>query len=171
MKDNLMVSVRFHEGLIMNNNDILRRLRYALNIKDATMVEIFKLSEHEIGKSNLTDLLKKEEEEGYVNCDDNVMELFLDGLIIYKRGKRETAPGNVEKYDLPLTNNHILKKLRIALKFREDDMLGTLKLAGMNLSKSELSALFRKEGQRHFKECGDQILRNFLKGLTMRYRD
>ncbi len=154
----------------MTNNDILRRLRYALNIKDATMIEIFKLSEHKIEKSELTALLKKEEEEGYVDCSDNVMGLFLDGLIIYKRGKRDEVPGNVEKQELPLSNNNILKKLRIALTFREDDMLGTLKLAGMNISKSELSALFRKEGQRHFKECGDQILRNFLKGLTVRYR-
>ena len=80
-------------------------------------------------------------------------------------------PMHVEKQDAPLTNNGILKKLRIALKFREDEMLSTLKLAGMSLSKSELSALFRKEGQRHYKECGDQILRNFLKGLTTRLRD
>ena len=155
----------------MTNNDILRRLRYALDIKDSTMLEIFKLSEFEIARSNLIDLLKKEEEEGYVNCSDEVMELFLDGLIIHKRGKRGMMPGHVEKKDSPLTNNSILKKLRIALKFREDEMLGTLKLAGMNLSKSELSALFRKEGQRHYKECGDQILRNFLQGMTMRYRD
>ncbi len=154
----------------MTNNDILRRLRYALNIKDVTMIEIFKLSEYKIGKSELTDLLKKEEEEGYVNCSDNIMEFFLDGLIIYKRGKKETMQGCVDKQDLPLTNNSILKKLRIALKFREDDMLGTLKLAGMSISKSELSALFRKEGQRHYKECGNQILRNFLNGLTIRYR-
>jgi uncharacterized protein YehS (DUF1456 family) len=135
------------------------------------MIEIFKLSEYEIARSNLIDLIKKEEEEGYVECSDEVMELFLDGLIIHNRGKREMLQGHVEKQDLPLTNNGILKKLRIALKFREDDMLSTLKLAGMSLSKSELSALFRKEGQRHYKECGDQILRNFLKGLTMRFRD
>jgi uncharacterized protein YehS (DUF1456 family) len=155
----------------MTNNDILRRLRYALDIKDSTMIEIFKLSEYEITRSNLIDLLKKEEEEGYVDCSDEVMELFLDGLIIHKRGKREMMPRHVEKQDAPLTNNGILKKLRIALKFREDEMLSTLKLAGMSLSKSELSALFRKEGQRHYKECGDQILRNFLKGLTTRFRD
>lgn len=155
----------------MTNNDILRRLRYALDIKDSTMIEIFKLSEFEITRSDLIDLLKKEEEEGYADCSDEVMELFLDGLIIHKRGKSETMPGHVEKQDEPLTNNGILKKLRIALKFREDEMLSTLKLAGMSLSKSELSALFRKEGQRHYKECGDQILRNFLKGLTVRFRD
>ncbi len=155
----------------MTNNDILRRLRYALDIKDSTMIEIFKLSDYEITRSDLIDLLKKEEEEGYVDCSDEVMELFLDGLIIHKRGKREMMPRHVEKQDAPLTNNGILKKLRIALKFREDEMLSTLKLAGMSLSKSELSALFRKEGQRHYKECGDQILRNFLKGLTTRFRD
>ena len=155
----------------MTNNDILRRLRYALEIKDSKMIEIFKLSDHSIAKSDLIDLLKKEEEEGYVECSDVVMELFLDGLIIHKRGKREMMPGQVETQDSPLTNNVILKKLRIALKFREDDMLSTLKLAGMSLSKSELSALFRKEGQRHYKECGDQILRIFLKGLTTRLRD
>ena len=155
----------------MTNNDILRRLRYALEIKDSKMIEIFKLSDHSIAKSDLIDLLKKEEEEGYVECSDVVMELFLDGLIIHKRGKREMMPGQVETQDSPLTNNVILKKLRSALKFREDDMLSTLKLAGMSLSKSELSALFRKEGQRHYKECGDQILRNFLKGLTTRLRD
>ncbi len=155
----------------MTNNDILRRLRYALNINDSTMIEIFKLSEYEITRSDLIDLLKKEEEEGYVDCSDEVIALFLDGFIIHKRGKREMMPGHVEKQDSTLTNNGILKKLRIALRFKEDDMLGTLKLAGMNLSRSELSALFRKEGQRHYKECGDQILRNFLNGLTARFRD
>jgi len=77
----------------------------------------------------------------------------------------------VEKKDEPLTNNGILKKLRIALSFREDEMLSTLKLVGMSLSKSELSALFRKEGQRHYKECGDQILRNFFFFFTIRFRD
>lgn len=157
-------------GVKMTNNDILRRLRYALNLKDITMIDIFKLSEHNIEKPELTHLLKKEQEEGYEDCSDTVLELFLDGLIIYKRGKGQIEPGSVTKQELPLTNNSILKKLRISLKFREDDMLDTLKLAGMNISKSELSALFRKEGQRHYKECGDQLLRNFLKGLTLRNR-
>ncbi len=154
----------------MTNNDIFRRLRYALDLKDITMIEIFELSEHKIEKAELARLFKNEEEEGYECCSDTIMGLFLDGLIIYKRGKVDMLSGNVKKPDLPLTNNDILKKLRIALKFREDDMLGTLKLAGMNISKSELSALFRKQGQRHYKECGNQLLRNFLKGLTTRYR-
>jgi uncharacterized protein YehS (DUF1456 family) len=135
------------------------------------MVEIFKLSEHEIEQSTLTDLLKKEDEKGYVDCSDNVMEYFLDGLILHKRGKKEIKSGQVKKLGAPLTNNTILKKLRIALELKEDDMLGILKLANIIVSKSELSALFRREGHKNYKECGDQFLRNFLKGLTIRYRD
>jgi len=134
------------------------------------MIEIFKLSEHEIEQSSLTALIKREDEEGYIDCSDKVMELFLDGLIIHRRGRKEIKPGQAKKSHSPLTNNVILKKLRIALELKEDDMVGILKLADVDISTSELSALFRKEGHRNYKECGDQFLRNFLKGLTTRYR-
>jgi uncharacterized protein YehS (DUF1456 family) len=154
----------------MTNNDILRQLRYALNINDSTMIEIFKLADHEIEQSKLTGLLKKEDEEGFVNCSDDVLGYFLDGLILHKRGKKEIKPGETRKSDSRLTNNTILKKLRIALELKEDDMLGILKLADIDISKSELTALFRKEGHKNYKECGDQFLRKFLKGLSIRYR-
>lgn len=155
----------------MTNNDILRRLRYALNLRDSTMIEIFKLSDHEIEQSGLSALLKKEDEEGYADCSDKVMELFLDGLIVYRRGRKETKPDQAKKQGPILTNNSILKKLRIALELKEDDMLEILELGDVDISKSELNALFRKEGHRNYKECGDQFLRNFLKGLAIRYRD
>ena len=154
----------------MNNNDILRQLRYALNMNDSTMIEIFKLADHEIGQSILTGLLKKEDEEGFVNCGDIVLGYFLDGLILFKRGRKEMKPGETRRSDSRLTNNIILKKLRIALELKEDDMLAVLKLADVDISKSELSALFRKEGHKNYKECGDQFLRKFLKGLSIRYR-
>ncbi len=154
----------------MTNNDILRQLRYALNINDSTMIEIFKLADHEIEQSNLTGLLKKEDEEGFVNCGDAVLGYFLDGLILHKRGRKEIKPGETRKSDSRLTNNAILKKLRIALELKEDDMLAILRLADVDISKSELTALFRKEGHKNYKECGDQFLRKFLKGLSIRYR-
>lgn len=154
----------------MTNNDILRRLRYTLNINDSTMIEIFKLADHEIEQSNLTGLLKNEDEEGFVNCSDDVLGYFLDGLILHKRGRKEIKPGETRKSDSRLTNNTILKKLRIALELKEEDMLGILKLANVDISKSELTALFRKEGHKNYKECGDQFLRKFLKGLSIRYR-
>ena len=154
----------------MTNNDILRQLRYALNINDSTMIEIFKLADHEIEQSNLTGLLKKEDEEGFVNCGDAVLGYFLDGLILHKRGRKEIKPGETRKSDTRLTNNAILKKLRIALELKEDDMLAILRLADVDISKSELTALFRKEGHKNYKECGDQFLRKFLRGLSLRYR-
>jgi uncharacterized protein YehS (DUF1456 family) len=154
----------------MTNNDILRQLRYALNINDSTMIEIFKLADHEIEQFNLTGLLKKEDEEGFVNCSEAVLGYFLDGLILRKRGRKEIKPGETRKPDSRLTNNAVLKKLRIALELKEDDMLAILRLADVDISKSELTALFRKKGHRNYKECGDQFLREFLKGLSIRYR-
>ena len=154
----------------MTNNDILRRLRYALNFNNSTLIEIFKQSGHEIGPFEIDNLLKKEDENGYVECSSAIMELFLDGLVLYKRGRQDGPAGQVHQASAELTNNAILKKIRIALELKEDDMLAILKLAGVNISKSELSALFRREGQKNYKACGDQFLRNFLQGLTIRYR-
>ena len=139
-------------------------------MNDSTLIEIFKLAEHEMDQATLTALLKKEEDKGFVACSDRILEYFLDGLILHRRGKKETDPGQAKKTVSPLTNNAILKKLRIALELKEDDMLGVLKLADIAVSKSELTALFRKQGHKNYKECGDQFLRNFLNGLFIRYR-
>lgn len=155
----------------MTKNDVLRRFRYALDISDSCMIEIFALAGHEVGKAELNSLLKKEDDPGYVECSDAVMSAFLDGLIIYKRGKKEGDDGSQEQTESALNNNIILKKMRIALELNEEGMLATMKLAGVVVSKSELSALFRRKGHKNFKECGDQFLRNFLNGLTIRNRE
>ena len=155
----------------MTNNDILRRLRYALDISDPAMIAIFGLSGHNIELSVLKDLLKKEDEAGYLDCSDILITLFLDGLIIQKRGLNATVPGPKAKIDGALTNNAILKKLRIALELKEDDMIAIMKLVDIVISKSELSALFRNNEHKNYKECGDQFFRNFLKGLTIRNRN
>jgi len=154
----------------MINNDVLRRVRYALDLNDKAMIEIFALSDVEISRDDLLDLLKKDNQEGYVELDNKLMDAFLKGLITYKRGKLETPPGQPKKPELPLTNNGILKKLRIALNFKEDDMLYTLKLADFEISKGELSAFFRLKGHKNYRDCGDQVIRNFLQGLTIYFR-
>lgn len=154
----------------MNNNDILRRLRYALDISNPIMIDIFQLSGCTIEQTTLIKLLKKEEEEEFISCSNPLLSFFLDGLIIHKRGRRESDAGQAPKPDASLNNNAILKKLRIALDLKEDDMLAIMALAGVKISKAELSALFRNKDHKHFKECGDQFLRNFLQGLTVRNR-
>ena len=155
----------------MNKNDILRRLRYALDISNLEMAGIFKLAGHDIVEYDILNILKKEEEEGYVECTDRELELFLDGLIILKRGKRESSDA---EHDVPpvvrMSNNLVLKKLRIALDFKEDDMLEMFRLSEFAITKPELSALFRKKGSKNYKVCGDQILKNFLQGITVKYR-
>ena len=155
----------------MTQNDIIRRVRYALNLNDPTLLDIFRQGDHAVDLTGLKNLMKKEDEPGYVACSDKVLGAFLDGLIIHKRGKKETAPGQAKKPDVQLTNNAILKKVeKYALELKEDDMLAVLKQGGVEISSSELSAFFRKPGHKHYKECGDQFLRGFLKGLAVRYR-
>jgi len=154
----------------MTKNDIFRRLRYAMDLNNQTVVEIFRLSGLKIGQSDITALVKKEDEEGYEECSDLVLGAFLDGLIALKRGKREGEPEQA-KQAAELTNNDILKKIRIALALKEDEMLAVFRLANFPVSKSELSAVFRAHGHENYKPCGDQMLRNFLKGLTVKYRD
>jgi Protein of unknown function (DUF1456) len=69
-----------------------------------------------------------------------------------------------------MTNNDILKKLRVALKLRDDDIVAILMLVDFRISTSELGAFFRKEDHPKYVECGDQILRNFLNGLVIHLR-
>ena len=155
---------------MMTPNDILRRIRYALNLNDRTMLEIFKQGDQAVDLAGLKNLLKKEDEAGYIACSDKVLAAFLDGFIVHKRGRKEGAAAEVKKPDPLMTNNAILRKLRIALELKEDDMLAILKLGEAEISGSELTAFFRKKGHKHYKECGDQFLRSFLKGLALRYR-
>jgi uncharacterized protein YehS (DUF1456 family) len=152
----------------MANNETLRTIRDSLNIDDATMIQIFKQAGREVGQSTITALLKTEGQDGYIPCSNPVMGFFLDGLIIHKRGQQEGQPAPAEKPVATLANNAILKKLRIALDLKEEDLVGILKLAGVSISKHELTALFRKQGHKHYKECSDQFLKAFLKGVALR---
>lgn len=155
----------------MTNNDVFRRLRYALDLNTQTVVELFRLTGLKMGQSDITALVKKEDEQGYVECSDQVLESFLDGLVAYKKGKREGEADQAKQAPSRLSNNDILKKIRIALELKEEDLLAIFKLAQFPASKSELGALFRAKGQPNYKECGDQMLRNFLKGLTVKFRE
>ena len=173
----------------MNNNDILIRLRYALDIKDIDMMEIFQLGGITVTKEELQRMLLKPKNDSYIDSDDEfianddmkrcnnyMFESFLNGFIIFKRGKQESKPGEPEKQvfmikDNKTVNNVFLKKVKIALSLTSEDMLSILQDAGTNLSNSELSAVLRREGQRNYKECGDRYVKNFLKGLAIRYRN
>ena len=156
----------------MTNNDFLRRLRYALNIKDNVMVQIFKKGNITVTKEDVLDYLKKDIDEGFKKLNNNDLIAFLDGLIIQKRGKREDGtPVPQVKVTKNNLNNILLRKLRIALSFKSYDMIKIFKLGGVEISEGELSALFRSEDHKNYKECGDKYIRVFLKGLTEFYRN
>ena len=151
----------------MTNNDILRRIRYIFDFNDTKMIALFDLAEQQVTREQISDWLKKEEDPAYQKCSDTQLAIFLNGLINDKRGKKEGPQHPPEKH---LTNNIIFMKLKIALNLQAEDVLGILQLAEFQLSKHELSAFFRKPGHKHYRECKDQILRNFLTGLQTKYR-
>lgn len=160
----------------MTNNDVLRRVRYALRINDKAMLQIYKLGGMEISLEELTALLSKPEMEGFKNCNNKTLDAFLTGLITYKRGVQKVVPGKEVKPVAVLTNssknvnNHILKKLKIALNFKSEDMLDAFKTGGVVMSESELSAIFRKPDHKNFREAGDKYVRVFIKGITELFR-
>ncbi|MGI2329236.1 DUF1456 family protein [Planococcus sp. YIM B11945] len=167
----------------MDNNDLLIRLRYALDIKNNDMVEIFKLGGIELTKEEVLKVLTKSpesddeadgiweapENEGHIKADNAMFESFLNGLIVFKRGRQEGQPATP-----PLTNepskNLLLKKVKIALQLTSEDMLEILQLAGVTVTKSEMSAMLRKQGHKNYSVTGDRYARNFLKGLAIKYR-
>ncbi|MEK4230814.1 YehS family protein [Solibacillus sp. FSL H8-0538] len=172
----------------MTNNDILIRLRYALDIKNNDMVEIFKLGSMKFTKEEVLKILTKskdeyedevdvevEENEDHIKCNNKMLESFLNGFIIFKRGPQKPRPGQPESPVMPVTgkespNNMLLKKVKIALALTTEEMLEILYEGGVVVTKGELGALLRKEGHRNYKECGDRFARNFLKGLALKYR-
>jgi uncharacterized protein YehS (DUF1456 family) len=147
----------------LTHNDVLRSLRYLLNVGDATIVDVFRLGDREVTSAEVSAFLKTEEDDGYQPCSDEAMARFLNGLVTYKRGKQEGRPP--QPVELPVTNNTVLKKVRVAFELKDDDIIALLQRAGLRVSKTELSAFFRRPDHRNYRECGDQLLRNFLKGL------
>ncbi len=151
----------------MTNNDILRRIRFTFNFNDSKMIALFGLAGHQVTRGQVSDWLKKDDDPAFKKCSDTQLATFLNGFISDKRGKKEGPQPAPEKR---LTNNIIFRKLKIALDLKDEDILEIMQLANLRMSKHELSAFFRKPDHKNFRACKDQILRNFLKGLQLKYR-
>jgi len=151
----------------MTNNDVLRRIRYTFNFDDSKMIAIFGLAGLEVTRAEISDWLKKEEDPEHQKLNDKQMAIFLNGLIVDKRGKKD---GPQPEPETTLNNNIIFRKLRIALNLQAEDVLKLVNQADFRMSKHELSAFFRKPGHKHYRECKDQVLRYFLKGVQTKYR-
>ena len=152
----------------MTNNDVLRRIRYTFNFDDRKMIAIFGLAGLEVTRAEISDWLKKDDDPDFKSCNDVSLATFLNGLIIDKRGKKD-GPQPVP--ETTLTNNIIFRKLKIALNLQAEDVLALIKQADFSMSKHELSAFFRKPDHKHYRTCKDQVLRYFLKGVQLKYRN
>jgi uncharacterized protein YehS (DUF1456 family) len=152
----------------MTNNEVIKSVRYTLEIKNKEVVELIRSGGVELGVLDVVGLLKNETEEGYIACPAPTIHAFLDGLILQRRGPSDGPAKKIPTSSID--NNMVLRKLRIAFEMRDTDMIDAMKRVGFFVSKSEVSALFRAPTHKHFMKCGDQFLRNFLKGLTQRFR-
>ncbi|MEO6103399.1 MAG: DUF1456 family protein [Pseudoxanthomonas sp.] len=154
----------------MINNDVLRSVRYMLDLSDSAVLDVARLADPGfiIDPAQVQGFLKKDGEAGFEECSDRMLAHFLDGLVLHYRGRDEGAPPR--PVESRITNNLVLKKLRVAFELKDIDMHQIFEDAGFPVTKPELSALFRQPGHRNFRACGDQMLRNFLKGLTLRMR-
>ena len=151
----------------MTNNDALRRIRYIFDFNDSKMIALFGLADYQVTREQISDWLKKDEDPAYQECSDRQLAIFLNGLINDKRGKKEGPQPEPEQR---LNNNIIFRKLKIALNLQAEEILEIMALADVQISKHELSAFFRRSGHKHYRVCNDQIFRNFLKGVQLKYR-
>lgn len=151
----------------MTNNDILRRLRYTFDFSDSKMMSIFAAANCTVSRAEVSDWLKSEDDEAHVELSDAQLALFLNGMIIEMRGKKD---GPQPEPETELNNNIIFRKLKIALNLQAEDILEILAQTEFLLSKHELSAFFRKADHKHYRECKEQVLRTFLQGLQLKHR-
>lgn len=152
----------------MTNNDIIKRIRYIFDYSDEQMIAIFESADYKVTRSLVTDWLKSDDHEEYKEIYDDQLAIFLNGLINEKRGKKEGEQPKPEKI---LDNNTILKKLKIALKLKTEDITELFKLAGKLVSSHEVTAFLRNPKQSQYRPFLDQYLRNFLNGLQIKFRD
>ena len=163
----------------MTNNDILIRLRYAFDLKNTEVVDIFKLGGLNYTKDEVLNMMIKlndddDEPENYVKVNNKMLETFLNGFITFKRGVQKDENGQV-KPAIPVTgkenaNNMLLKKVKIALGVTSEAVVDFLYEGGVTVSKGEIGAILRNPTHKNYKVCGDRFARCFLKGLTMKYR-
>jgi uncharacterized protein YehS (DUF1456 family) len=151
----------------MTNNDILRRLRFILDLNDPKVVSLFELADHNVNRVQVANWLKPDDDPAFVEISDKELAIFLNGVIIEKRGKRD---GPTPPPEDPLSNNMIFKKLKIALNLKTEDIIELFALIDKQITKNELGAFFRNPDHKSYRHCMDQYLRNFLTALQKKHR-
>jgi len=151
----------------VTNNEILRRIQHALNLKNAQIIKAIEQADVTVAHDQVINWLKDDNDKSCSTMKDKELAVFLNGFINLKRGKKE---GVQPKPEVALTNNMIFMKLRIALNMKAEDVLDILEVVGISLSKYEIGAYFRKSENKNYKVCEDQLLCDFLNGVQFTNR-
>lgn len=149
----------------MDNNAILRSLHRLLELDAGQLAAIAALAGAEADPTSVEAMLRRPDDPWRQPCDDVFLSRFLDGLVLHRRGADDRPPPRPP--EVPLTNNTVLKKLRVAFELQDADMHEIFANVDLTLSKGELNALFRKPDNKHFRACDDDLLEAFLEGLAM----
>jgi len=152
---------------ILSTNEILYRIQKALKLSMEDMLEAYNSEDYKMEGLHLEALLQRRLDKGFELCSYEELGVFLDGLVTLKRGPSPKKSTDAEVVEL--TNNLILKKLRIALELKENETEIIFGLAEVELSKQQLASLFRKETHKNFKPCSPELLMSFLEGLDEFY--
>lgn len=148
----------------MINNAVLRTIRDTAKLKDESLLELLDDVTPATNLATLQCYLANVDEANFVPMTDELMIGLLDNFVVSRRGPN---PNPVAETPLPLTNNAILKKLRVAFNLQEIDLIEVLAAVECRISKQALRALFRKASHSNYHACDDQLLRQFLAGLEL----
>ena len=152
---------------MITNNDIIRRLRYTFDFGDDKMIALFAMADFDTNRAEVSNWLKKDEHEEFLEMDDSTLASFLNGFINDRRGKKEGPQPTPETH---LTNNDILKKIKIALNLKAEELLAVFSIVNKKITKSEMNAMLRKPTHAKYIDCQDQYLRQFMHGLQLHFR-
>ncbi len=146
----------------MTNNYKLSLLMNSLKLSKTDILKSYKLVDKKITQDDVDDILREPSDEKFVLLSDEGFEMFLNGFIIYKRGPSDKK---AKKQKIYFSNNIILKKLKIALNLKDEDIIKIFEKDGLEITKSQLTAYFRRDGHINYRKCSDSLLKRFINGL------
>lgn len=146
----------------MTNNYVLSSIMNSLKLDKVDVLKSYKLVDKKITQDDVDDILREPSDEKFILLSDEGFELFLNGFIAYKRGPSDKK---AKKQKIYFSNNIILKKLKIALDLKDEDIIAIFKNDGLEITKSQLTAYFRRDGHINYRKCSDSLLKRFINGL------
>lgn len=149
----------------MTNNEVLRCVQEILDLSQGKMLEIFHHLDEQVTESQISAWLKKVKDPELVKLKDLELSVFLNALICELRGKKEGVQPQAED---EITNNIVVKKLKIALDLKNEDLQKILSSVNVNMNSYELTSYFRKPGHKNYRPIKDTFLQSFFKGLHQR---